>query len=144
MSCEQGFFKSLHGKGLRLTPQRKEILSALHELDQLATAEEIFQYTQRKSPHLDISTVYRTLELLKKFQIVTCLQGNDGQYRYELVHTHAPHVHLVCRLCGRVLEAAIDSLEPFVSCMQGQYGFQVDVNSLSVGGLCRECCARMR
>ncbi|MGC8880225.1 MAG: Fur family transcriptional regulator [Anaerolineae bacterium] len=144
MSCEQSFFKSLRNKGLRLTPQRKRILSALHALDQLATAEEIFQCVRKDSPSMDISTVYRTLELLREFQVVTCIQGNDGQYRYELAHHRAPHVHMVCRSCGKVFEAAVDSLEPFISCARQHYGFEVDVNTLSVAGLCRECCARMR
>jgi|YNPMSStandDraft_1061717.scaffolds.fasta_scaffold86841_2 Fur family ferric uptake transcriptional regulator len=144
MSCEQDFFRSLRNKGLRLTPQRKTILAALHQLGELATAEEIFQHVQKSSSSLDISTVYRTLELLRTFQVVTCIQGSDGQYRYELAPHHAPHVHLVCRACGRVLEATVDSLQPFISDAWEQYGFEVDVNALSIGGLCRECCARGR
>lgn len=144
MSCEQSFFKSLRNKGLRLTPQRKTILAVLHELGELATAEEIFQHVQKSSSSLDISTVYRTLELLKALQVVTCIQGNDGQYRYELAHHRAPHVHMVCRSCGKVFEAAVESLEPFISCAWQHHGFEVDVNAFSVAGLCRECCARGR
>ncbi|MGQ9500618.1 MAG: Fur family transcriptional regulator [Anaerolineae bacterium] len=144
MSCEENFFSSLRDRGLRLTPQRKMILSALHELGQLATAEEIFQHVQKSSSSLDISTVYRTLELLKAFRIVTCIQGGDGQYRYELAHHRAPHIHLVCRSCGRVFEAAVDDLQPFISAAWEHHSFKVDVNTLSVRGLCRECCARVR
>ncbi len=144
MSCEQSFFKSLRNKGLRLTPQRKSVLSALHELDRLAAAEEIFQYVRKDSPSMDISTVYRTLELFKEFRVVTCVQGSDGQYRYELTHHSTPHVHMVCRSCGRVFEVAVDSLEPFISCARHHHGFEVDVTTLSVGGLCRECCTRTR
>jgi len=42
------------------------------------------------------------------------------------------------------LEATVDSLQPFISDAWEQYGFEVDVNALSIGGLCRECCARGR
>ena len=144
MSCEKDFFRSLRNKGLRLTPQRKTILAALHQLGELATAEEIFQHVQKSSSSLDISTVYRTLELLKAFQVVTCIQGSDGQYRYELAHHSVPHVHLVCRSCGRVFEATVEGLQPFISDAWEQYGFAVELNALSIGGLCRECCARGR
>ncbi|PWH16434.1 MAG: transcriptional repressor [Ardenticatenia bacterium] len=144
MSCEQGLFRSLRKKGLRLTSQRKRILSALHELDRLATAEEIFQSVRRDSPSMDISTVYRTLELLREFQVVTCVQGNDGQHRYELAHHSTPHVHMVCRACGRVFEVAIESLQPFIACAREQHGFEVDVHALSIEGICHACCAQMR
>lgn len=142
MSCEQGLFRSLRKKGLRLTSQRKRILSALHELDRLATAEEIFQCVQKDSPSTDISTVYRTLELLREFQVVTCVQGNDGQHRYELAHHSAPHVHMVCRSCGKVFEAALESLQPFIACAREYHGFEVDVHALSIEGVCHTCCAQ--
>lgn len=144
MSCERSFFKSLRKKGLRLTSQRKTILSALHGLNRLATAEEILRCVQKDAPSVDISTVYRTLELLREFQVVTCVQGYDGQQRYELAHHGPPHVHMVCRSCGKVFEVAVSSLEPFIACARQYHGFEVDVNMLSVGGLCRECCARTR
>lgn len=129
---------------MRLTPQRRRILSALHALGRLATAEEILECVQRDSPSLDISTVYRTLELLREFQVVTCVQGNDGQHRYELAHHSAPHVHMVCRSCGKVFEMALESLQPFIACAREHHGFEVDVHGLSIEGICQVCCAQMR
>ncbi|MCS7259332.1 MAG: transcriptional repressor [Anaerolineae bacterium] len=144
MSCEQGLFKSLRRRGLRLTAQRRQILSALHEIGQLATAEEIFRCVRKDAPSMDISTVYRTLELLREFRVVTCVQGNDGHHRYELAHHSAPHVHMVCRACGKVFEVGLESLQPFIACARERYGFEVDVHALSVEGLCHACCARPR
>ena len=141
MSCEEDVFKMLREKGFRLTPQREMVLSAMHDLQGMGTAEEILGRVQTTTSSVDISTIYRTLELLQDVHVVASVTGNDGQRRYELVGNHAPHVHLVCRSCGEVLGADLEGFQSFVAHVKGRYGFRVGVEQLSITGLCRECCA---
>jgi Fur family ferric uptake transcriptional regulator len=141
MSCEEDFFKQLRSSGFRLTPQRKMVLSAMHEMEGLTTVEQIFDRVQATSSSVDISTVYRTLELLQDFHLVASVEGGDGQRRYELVHTHKPHVHLVCRACGKVVGADMEGFQPFMDYAQEHCGFRIGLEQLSISGLCRECCA---
>jgi Fur family ferric uptake transcriptional regulator len=141
MACEEDFYKLLRERGFRLTPQREMVLSALHDLQGLATAEEILTKVQAITSSVDISTVYRTLELLQDFRVVASVAGSDGQRRYELVGARGPHVHLVCRSCGKVLSAALADFRPFMDLMRERYGFHIGVEQLSITGICQECCA---
>lgn len=141
MSCEEEFVKSLRRRGFRLTPQREIILSALHNVEGLVTAEEILTEVQAVATAVDISTVYRTLDLLQKLGVVASVTGSDSQRRYELMHHHGPHVHLVCVSCGEVVGANLEDFRPFMTRVKEQYGFRVGIEQLSITGLCTRCCA---
>jgi Fur family ferric uptake transcriptional regulator len=141
MSCEEEFVKSLRCRGFRLTPQREIILSALHNVERLVTAEEILTEVQAVSTAVDISTVYRTLDLLQQLGVVASVTGSDSQRRYELMHHHGPHVHLVCVTCGEVVGANLEDFQPFMTRVREQHGFRVGIEHLSITGLCARCCA---
>jgi Fur family ferric uptake transcriptional regulator len=115
------------------------VLSALHDVDVLATAEMIHERVQAYTSSIDISTVYRTLELLRELNLVTCLELGGDQRKYELVTLHEPHIHLVCRTCDRIIPADLAAAAPFVQKIQKDYGFAVDLGQFSVPGRCREC-----
>ena len=145
MACEKVFLERLRERGLRLTPQREMVLAVMHELEGLATAEEVYEQVRTQTLAVDISTVYRTLDLLQRLGIVACLNSpTDGQYRYELLGVHGPHIHLVCRSCGAVLGVALDEAEAFAEKLETTHGFVADVDHLSIEGLCHECAKRMQ
>lgn len=139
MSCEKAFLKKLRERGFRLTPQREMMLSVMHQIEGFATAEEIYDRVHALSSAVDISTVYRTLDLLQDFQMVACVDPGDGQRVYELLGIHGPHLHLVCGLCRKVLGADLDLAQPLAVRLREDYGFEADLNQLSIPGLCQEC-----
>jgi Fur family ferric uptake transcriptional regulator len=141
MACEQVFIEELHKRGFRLTPQREIILSVLHEIEGLATADEIYGRVQNISSSVDISTVYRTLDLLQEFDLVSCVDASEDQRRYELLSLHGPHLHLVCQACGQVIGADLGVAEPFGQRLKAGYGFQAALEHLSIPGLCQACAA---
>lgn len=133
MSCTE----TLREQGYRLTPQRMMVFSAIHESDHHISAEEIYKQIRARYPNVNISTVYRTLELLKKLGLVTEIEL-DGIYRYH----HADkghHHHLICRKCGRVLQLDASVLEPVQGTILRKYGFKADLNHLAVFGHCVQC-----
>ena len=65
MACESIFLEKLRKSGLRLTPQREMVLSVMHQIEGAATVEEIHSRVRALSTAVDISTVYRTLDLLR-------------------------------------------------------------------------------
>ncbi len=105
MSCQETLFRTLREKGMRVTPQREIVLSVLHDVEDHASVEEIYGRVQLHSSVMDISTVYRTLEMLGAMSMLDVLDGADGQRRYALRHTHHSHLHLVCSGCGVAIEA---------------------------------------
>ena len=139
MSCEDHFIQELHKRGYRLTPQREIVLRTLHEIEGLATVEEIYQQVQTTSTAIDISTVYRTLDLLQTFGLVASLEAEGGQRRYELLELHGPHIHLICRQCGAVTGVPMEMVCPWIAALQSEYGFAVDVSRFTVPGLCETC-----
>jgi Fur family ferric uptake transcriptional regulator len=139
MGCEKIFIQQLRERGLRLTPQREMVLSVLHDIEGFATVDEIHHRVQQISTSVDLSTVYRTLDLLQEFDLVAFVDPGDGQRRYELLGVHGPHLHLVCTACGAVLGAPCDVAAPLGAALREAYGFEPDLEHLSVPGLCAEC-----
>jgi Fur family ferric uptake transcriptional regulator len=139
MSCEEVFFKRLREHGFRLTPQREMVLSVLHDIEGFATADEIYERVSSISSSVDISTVYRTLELLQDFHLVASVDPGDGQRRYELLGLHGQHFHLVCLSCGKIIGVEPQAIEAFATTMEEAYSFQIDLEHLSIPGLCQAC-----
>jgi Fur family ferric uptake transcriptional regulator len=115
------------------------ILSALHDVEGLVTADEIYQRVQGISASVDISTVYRTLDLLQELDLVSCVDPGDDQRRYELLGLHGPHLHLVCQACGRVMGADLEMAQAFGRRLEAAYGFRPALDHLSIPGLCSAC-----
>lgn len=139
MACEEDFIRQLREHGFRLTPQREMVLRVLHQVEGYATADELYQRVQEISSSVDISTVYRTLELLQEFNLVLCVDLDDGQRHYVLIGVHGVHSHLQCRSCGALIGVEPDEIQSLVAQMQNRYSFEVDVAQLVVPGLCRTC-----
>jgi Fur family ferric uptake transcriptional regulator len=142
MACEEVFLRELHERGFRLTPQREMVLSVMHQVEGMATADEIYGRVQERSAAVDISTVYRTLDLLQEFRMVACVDPGDGQHRYELLGVHGPHVHLVCQECGALIGVELEVVQPLAERLLAAHGFALDLDGLTLPGLCRHCLAQ--
>jgi len=90
----------LRERGLRLTPQRQLILEAVHELGH-ATPEQIHHTVRERAAGVNITTVYRTLELLEDLSLVSHTHLSHGSPTYHRAGEDQ-HVHLVCRNCGSI------------------------------------------
>ena len=139
MTCEKVFLERLRESGLRLTPQREMVLSVMHQIQGVATAEEIHTKVQALSSAIDISTVYRTLDLLKALHLVACIDPSDQQHRYELVGDHGPHLHLVCRSCGEIIGVEPEEVKSFTAHLRTVHGFEAELSAVTIPGLCQEC-----
>lgn len=129
----------LRAKGYRLTPQRQLVLEAVAELGH-ATPEEIVTAVRRTAGGVNISTVYRTLELLESLDLVTHTHLDHGAPTYHAA-TQDDHVHLVCRDCGDVTEVAPETVIDVVERLAREEGFVADVGHLAFFGRCRGCSA---
>lgn len=139
MSCEEIFLEKLRKRGFRLTPQREIVLSILHQMDSLTSVEKIFERVQAVSNSVDISTVYRTLDLLQDFNLVISIDLGESHRMFKLVGAEEPHLHLVCGRCGAVIGGDIHPTESFAATLLEKYGFQADFTQLNIPGLCENC-----
>ena len=128
---------TLRAKGYRLTPQRELVLRAVDRLGH-ATPDEVLGAVRQESQAVNISTVYRTLELLEELGLVRHAHITDRAPTYHSASRPA-HVHLVCRECKAITEVAPETVEPMTRAVREQYGFVTDVGHLSVFGTCAKC-----
>ncbi|HZP26561.1 MAG TPA: Fur family transcriptional regulator [Dehalococcoidia bacterium] len=138
MSGHTSIIDSLRETGYRLTPQRMMVVSILHDSPGHITAEDIHARMVEHYPYVDISTVYRTLQLLKKLHIVSETDLGGGSVRFELTQQD-PHHHMVCRSCGRTFALDNGLIEPLRSGILDQYGFQADMEHFAIFGVCKDC-----
>jgi Fur family transcriptional regulator, ferric uptake regulator len=127
----------LRSRGYRLTPQRQLVLEAVGELGH-ATPEDIATAVRRTASGVNISTVYRTLELLEELGLVQHTHLGHGAPTYS-VCTDDDHVHLVCRICGAVQEADAELMAEAVARLADERGFALDVGHVALFGRCRGC-----
>lgn len=134
MSCH----KILKEKGYRLTPQRMLVTEALHDAESHISAEEIYEQLHARYPYSNISTVYRTLELLKELKLVTEADFGEGRVRYHVAEK-GHHHHLVCRRCGKIVDLDESVLSPLKDTLLRNYGFEADLRHLAIPGECSDC-----
>jgi Fur family ferric uptake transcriptional regulator len=127
----------LRARGYRLTPQRQLVLEAVGEIGH-ATPEEIATAVRRTASGLNISTVYRTLELLEELGLVRHTHLGHGAPTYSVAGDD-DHVHLVCRDCDAVEEASTELVAGVVARLAEEKGFTVDVGHFALFGRCRGC-----
>ena len=131
--------RTLHERGLRMTPQRQLVLDSVRELGH-ATPEQVCARVQRAAPAVNITTVYRSLDLLERLGLVRHTHLGHGAPTYS-AHEHE-HVHLVCHDCGTVTEAPRELMADLAARLDDEVGFELDVAHVALSGLCRGCRAR--
>jgi Fur family ferric uptake transcriptional regulator len=128
----------LRAKGYRLTPQRLIILSAIEASDEHISAEEIYAQVAARYPNVNISTVYRTLELLKKLGMVYEINLGEGRIRFH-AEGSGHHHHLICQQCGTVIDIDEATLSSLRDALRRDYGFQAELRHVGVFGVCEKC-----
>jgi Fur family ferric uptake transcriptional regulator len=127
----------LRSRGLRLTAQRQLVLEAVYALGH-ATPDQVHTAVSRTAAGVNITTVYRTLELLEELGLVTHAHLSHGSPTYHAVGEDQ-HVHLVCRDCGAVDEVSPSVLDGLVGTLRTGRGFHVDIGHVALFGLCAGC-----
>ena len=129
----------LRARGLRVTPQRRLVVDAVTALGH-STPEQICERVQQRLPSVNLSTVYRTLELLEDLGIVSHTHLGHGAPTYAT--SEHEHVHLVCHHCGAVDEIDVDALEALAESLRASHGFRLDATHVALSGTCRACADR--
>jgi len=127
----------LRSRGLRLTAQRQLVLEAVYALGH-ATPDQVHAQVARTAAGVNITTIYRTLDLLEGLGLVTHAHLSHGAPTYHAV-TEDQHVHLVCRICGEIGEVSSDVLTPLASTLAKEQAFLVDIGHVALFGTCAAC-----
>jgi Fur family ferric uptake transcriptional regulator len=121
---------------MRMTPQRQLVLDAVVDLDH-ATPEQVCKRVQQTTPTVNITTIYRTLDLLEQLGLVRHAHLGHGAPTYS-ARDHE-HVHLVCHQCNKVEEIPCGLLDGLAGTLRAEYGFKLDASHVALSGTCRGC-----
>ena len=138
MSCENQIIQTLKESGHRPTPQRMLILSALRHAPGHVTAGEVLEQVKETYSFIDLSTVYRTLDMLKQMRLVSETHMTGDQHFYEWID-QVRHHHLVCQTCDGVELLGEEVLHPLGKSILETHGFEADLDHLAVFGYCKRC-----
>jgi Fur family ferric uptake transcriptional regulator len=123
---------ALRTRGLRMTPQREQVLAAVRRLGH-ATPEQLSDAVDG----VDVTTVYRTLELLEELGLVRHTHLGHGAPAYRPAGDD--HIHVVCHSCGAVVDAPSGLVDPLATRLDDELGFAVDTAHFTVFGRCSTC-----
>ena len=124
----------LRARGLRVTSQREQVLATVRALGH-ATPEQIHDALA----DVDLTTVYRTLELLEELGLVRHTHLGHGAPSYRPAED--VHIHVVCHACGSVVDADPGLVDALAAQLLRDDGFVLDRSHFTVFGRCRACAA---
>jgi Fur family ferric uptake transcriptional regulator len=130
---------TLHEKGYRLTPQRYIILRVIEEAKEHLTVEQITERVQERSPYINLSTVYRTLQLLQELGLVHETRFPDKAMSYYEVATKHEHYHFLCRRCQTIHHFDQSLLGKLPAQLQTQYHVHDLAFEVLATGYCNAC-----
>jgi Fur family ferric uptake transcriptional regulator len=131
----------LRARGLRMTPQRRAIVSAVMHAQGHISPTAITRKIQSEMPGVNASTVYRTLTLLEEVGVLqhSHLESGPEYHRTE----EAEHIHLVCGSCGADDPLSLAEAESLQELIRRHHGFEADLTHFAITGLCAACAANM-
>lgn len=130
--------RRLRAAGKRITSQRKLVLAILAREEGHLDAQDIYERGRRRDTHLSLSTVYRTLGVLKETGVVRELHLDDEHHHYEL-DGEDEHSHLVCLVCGRVIEVDSSAFAEVAGMIGDAHGFEIASAQVELIGTCADC-----
>lgn len=131
----------LTARGIRMTQQRRAILSVIETAKKHLDASQILRKAKRVDASVDRSTVYRTLELLKRHGMIDelDLMHLEGERHFYERKLGKGHLHMACLRCGKISEFESEIFESLKAQLQRECNFAIVVARLEVGGYCASC-----
>ena len=131
--------ETLQKEGLRYTQQRQEVWNEIRSSDKHRDAEEIFITLRNRGLNVSRATVYRTIDVLVKNNLINKLDIGDGRARFEYKDNYIHHDHLVCTKCGKIVEFYNDEIEELQNHIAKQQNFKLLDHSHQLFGICVDC-----
>lgn len=127
---------SLREEGFRITPQRIAIVEYLLKTEEHPSAEHIHKIVQKKYPMISMSTVYKTLDLLREQKLINEIKV-EGEARFD-AHTDE-HINLVCMNCGKIDDIDEDSLKEIQAKAARKSKYVILKSNFELFGYCNNC-----
>lgn len=132
----QELVTSLRKEGFRITPQRMAIVDYVMNTEEHPSAEHIHKVIQKQHPMVSLSTVYKTLDLLREKRLLNEIEVN-GESRFD--PNTGEHVNLVCLNCGIIEDSDEGELKEIQNKIAKKSKYLIIRGSLDLYGYCSKC-----
>lgn len=133
------FQEFVHRNKLLWSNEREIIAEQVFENHFHFTADELFIQLDQKGKNISRATVYRTLDLLERGELVGKIQLQSGKHIYEHIFGHQHHDHLICQECGKIIEFHNDKMEKIQKKISRKENFEMQGHCLKIYGICSKC-----
>lgn len=122
---------------MKVTPQRQLLCSLIEVADDHPTVESIYHRAIKQMPTISLKTVYTTVTDLADLGLIKLSTIGSSSLRVD--PNPAPHAHLVCKGCGRVVDQPLDPATEAIPRRAERIGFAVEEQELIFRGRCAAC-----
>lgn len=127
----------LKSRSIKVTPQRLAIYNVLYKTKEHPSAEKIYQELLPSHPTMSLATIYKTLDALKKANLVTELNTGGDSFRYDA--NTSSHPHAICLDCGNVYDLHTHLLDGLTERVQQETDFTILYGQMYFYGKCAIC-----
>jgi Fe2+ or Zn2+ uptake regulation protein len=128
------YVEILKNHNLKITPQRIKILEYLNIKKNHPTVDIIYQEIKKSYPSLSKTTVYNSVEILKKHGIIQSISSSETDTRYD--YNNEIHHHFICKKCASIIDIDIECPNINKTLIDGH---KVDKVEGYFRGVCKTC-----
>lgn len=132
----------LRQRGIHVTAQRLAVLRAVAAEPHIA-ADHVAEVVRAEIGAISLQSVYDALGLLVAEGLIRRIQPVGSPARFE-DRVGDNHHHLICRVCGRVVD--VDCAVGSAPCLTAadDQGYEIDAAEVAYWGRCPDCLAKVR
>ena len=120
------FKTALKQENLKFTNQRYAIFNFLNNNEGHYDCDMIISYLKKnKKYNVSRATVYRTLDILVKYDFAEKMILDDGIARYESKIDKKHHDHMICIETGKIIEFESDEIEQIQEKIAKNLGYKI-------------------
>ena len=139
MATKNLLSSALKKEGLRHTIQRQAVWDEIKSNDEHRDAEQIYSALRKNNLNVSRATVYRTIEVLYKNNLIRKIELGDSPSKYENKVNSDHHDHIICVQCGRIDEFVDDKIESQQDKIIDKLGFKMIRHIHQLFVLCKDC-----
>tara|TARA_B100000427_G_scaffold223715_1_gene187431 strand:+ start:1916 stop:2338 length:423 start_codon:yes stop_codon:yes gene_type:complete len=121
----QHLVEVLRKEGLRYTSQRQAVWDEIKKSEEHRDAEDIYLQLKSNNHNVSRATVYRTIDVLVKNQMVRKMDLGDGRNLFEPRIDDEHHDHMICLDTGKIIEFFDEELEDLQDKIAEKHGYKV-------------------
>ena len=135
---ERKIAATLRQHGYKLTPQRIAVIRTIASTQDHLTPAAIYEKVHQDHPGIGLVTIYRTLDILAKLELICELHAGGSCHSYT-IGASGHHHHLICSNCGGVTDFTGYDLAELEQRLSRETGFEIEEHLLEFVGRCQNC-----